>query len=57
MKVEIRKSFVKDSEILPALFQKQLADIIEHIERSEQIHHLHNCKKWKGSKKLPIVFG
>ena len=50
MIIDIRKSFVKDADKLPAIYQKQLALIIEHIEGSNKIQELPSCKKLKGHK-------
>ncbi len=50
MNIEIRKSFVKDADKLPALFQRQLAAIINQLEKSSQPSQLENCKKLTGYK-------
>lgn len=51
MKLEIRRSFVKDLDKLPSAFQQQLAVIIDNIESAKNLHQLHNCKKLKGNDK------
>lgn len=48
MNVEIRKSFVKDAEKLPAPFQRQLASVIENLKKSSQPSQIDNCKKLTG---------
>ena len=50
MKIEIRKSFTKDADKLPAPFQRQLATIIQLIEKAEQPNQLSDCKKLTGYK-------
>lgn len=50
MKIEIRNSFVKDADKLPAVFRQQLADVIELIEAANKLHDLPGCKKLKGHK-------
>jgi len=48
MNYEIRKSFIKDSNKLPAITQRELAEVISQIEKSSQFSELKNCKKLKG---------
>jgi mRNA interferase RelE/StbE len=48
MKVEIRKSFTKDADKLPAPFKRLLAKIIDTIEKSDQPGQLIDCKKLTG---------
>ena len=48
MNYEIRKSFIKDSNKLPAIIQREIAEIISQIEKSSQFSELKNCKKLKG---------
>jgi mRNA interferase RelE/StbE len=48
--IEIRKSFTKDAYKLPAPFQRQLAVIIDEIEKAGQLSQLENCKKLTGFK-------
>jgi mRNA interferase RelE/StbE len=50
MKIEIRKSFTKDAEKLPAPFQRQLAVIIDTIEKADQPNRFTDCKKLTGYK-------
>ena len=50
MKCEIRKSFVKDADNLPAPVQKELAKIIVTIDFANQLSDLAICKKLKGFK-------
>lgn len=50
MKIEIRKSFTKDADKLPAPFQRQLATIIDTIEKTAQPNQLPDCKKLTGYK-------
>ncbi len=50
MKIEIRKSFEKDADKLPAPFQRQLALIISQMEKAVQPSELDNCKKLSGFK-------
>lgn len=50
MNIEIRKSFTKDADKLPAPFQRQLSVIIGSIEKASQPSQLDNCKKLTGFK-------
>ena len=50
MNIEIRKSFIKDADKLPAPFQRQLTIIIGSIEKATQPSQLENCKKLTGFK-------
>ena len=50
MKIEIRKSFTKDADKLPAAFQHQLAATISSIEKAGQPNQLADCKKLTGYK-------
>ena len=50
MKIEIRRSFAKDADKLPAPFQRQLALIIGEMEKTAQPSQLDNCKKLVGHK-------
>ena len=50
MKIEIRKSFTKDADKLPASVQRQVAGIIEIIKETKQLNQLSDCKKLKGTK-------
>jgi mRNA interferase RelE/StbE len=50
MKIEIRRSFTKDADKLPAPFQRQLAIIINEIAKANQPSQLDNCKKLTGFK-------
>ena len=45
MNIEIRKSFIKDADKLPAPFQRQLAIIIGNMEKANLPSQLENCKK------------
>ena len=48
MKIEIRKSFTKDADKLPAPFQRQLSIIVNEISKAHQPSQLDNCKKLTG---------
>ena len=50
MNIEIRKSFTKDADKLPAPFQRQLAIMINAIENTRQPDQLPDCKKLTGYK-------
>jgi mRNA interferase RelE/StbE len=50
MKIEIRSSFTKDADKLPANIQRHIASIIAEIQSARQINQLSNCKKLKGYK-------
>ena len=50
MNIEIRKSFTKDADKLPAPFQRQLYIIITNIEKVSHPSQLDNCKKLTGFK-------
>lgn len=50
MKTDIRKSFTKDADKLPAPFKRLLARIIDKIEKAEQPNQLSDCKKLTGYK-------
>jgi mRNA interferase RelE/StbE len=50
MKIEIRKSFVKDADKLAAPFRQHLAGIINEMEKASQLSQLSDCKKLTGHK-------
>ena len=50
MNFEIRKTFTKDADKLPANIQRQLAVIITDIQQAKQLTQIKDCKKIKGSK-------
>jgi mRNA interferase RelE/StbE len=50
MNIEIRKSFAKDADKLPAPFRQHLASIIEALEESGSPSQLKDCKKLTGYK-------
>jgi mRNA interferase RelE/StbE len=50
MIIEIRKSFTKDADKLPAPFRRHLAEIIESMEKATQPSQLADCKKLTGYK-------
>ena len=50
MNIEIRKSFTKDADKLPAAFKHQLVVIINKIEKASNPSQLDNCKKLTGYK-------
>lgn len=50
MKIEIRKSFTKDADKLPAPFRQHLAEIIEAMEKTNLLTQLPDCKKLTGYK-------
>ncbi len=58
MKVELRKSFYKDSQKLPAFNKAKLAELIEKILFVKTIFDIPNCKKMQGFKNAyRIKFG
>mgnify|MGYP001793273862 CR=1 FL=1 len=50
MKIEIRKSFIKDADKVTFPYQKQLAVIIAEMEKATAPPQLNNCKKLAGYK-------
>jgi mRNA interferase RelE/StbE len=50
MNIDIRSSFTKDADKLPANIQRQLALIITNLQQAKQLTHIKDCKKIKGSK-------
>lgn len=50
MNIEVRRSFEKDADKLPAPFQRQLAAIISQMEKVGHPADLENCKKLTGFK-------
>jgi mRNA interferase RelE/StbE len=50
MKVEIRGSFTKDADKLPAHFQHQLANRIAAMKQAVNLSALNDCKKLAGHK-------
>lgn len=50
MNIEIRKSFTKDADKLPAPFQRKLSVIITEMGKANQPSQLDNCKKLTGFK-------
>jgi mRNA interferase RelE/StbE len=50
MNIEIRKSFTKDADKLPAPFKRQLSTVIDSIEKAAQPNQLPDCKKLTGYK-------
>lgn len=50
MKIDIRRSFVKDADKMPSAYQHQLAIIIEAMEKASQPSQLNNCKNLTGYK-------
>ena len=50
MNFEIRKTFTKDADKLPANIQRQLAVIIINLQQAKQLTQIKDCKKIKGSK-------
>ena len=50
MKIEIRKSFIKDAEKMTSPNQHQLAVIIAEMEKANTPAQLNNCKKLTGYK-------
>lgn len=50
MNIEIRRSFTKDADKMPAAYKRQLAVIINEIEKASHPSQLHNCKKLTGYK-------
>ena len=58
MKVEVRKSFVKDSQRLPLQNQARLAELIESISNFKTAFDIPHCKKMQGYKNAyRIKFG
>ena len=50
MNIDIRRTFTKDADKLPANIQRQLALIITNLQQAKQLIHIKDCKKIKGSK-------
>ena len=50
MNINIRRTFTKDADNLPANFQRQLALIITNLQQAKQLTQIKDCKKIKGSK-------
>ena len=50
MNIEIRRTFTKDADKLPANIQRQLALIIYNLQQAEQLSQIKDCKKIKGAK-------
>ena len=50
MKIEIRKSFTKDADKLPAPFRQHLSGIIDAMKKASQPSQLADCKKLTGYK-------
>ncbi len=50
MIIEIRRTFTKDADKLPANIQRQLAAIITNLQQAKQLTQIKDCKKIKGSK-------
>ena len=50
MNIEIRRTFTKDADKLPANIQRQLALIITNLQQAEQLSQIKACKKVKGAK-------
>ena len=50
MNIEIRRTFTKDADKLPANIQRQLAVIITDMQQAKQLTQIKDCKKIKGSK-------
>jgi mRNA interferase RelE/StbE len=50
MNIEIRKSFTKDADKLPAPFRQHLASIIEAMAKTTLPSQLADCKKLTGNK-------
>ena len=50
MKIEIRKSFIKDADKMTSAYQHQLAVIITEMEKAVTPAKLNNCKKLAGYK-------
>ena len=50
MNIDIRKSFTKDADKLPANIKQQLVLLITTLQQTKQLTQIKNCKKIKGSK-------
>ena len=50
MNIDIRKSFTKDADKLPANIKRQLVLIITALQQAKHLNQIKNCKKIKGSK-------
>jgi len=50
MNIEIRRTFTKDADKLPANIQRQLALIITSLQQAKQLTQIKDCKKIKGPK-------
>jgi mRNA interferase RelE/StbE len=58
VKVEVRKSFVKDLSKLPKQILPQINGIINQIEKAVRISEIHSCKKLSGFNNVyPIRVG
>jgi mRNA interferase RelE/StbE len=52
MKIEIRKSFEKDADKIPASIQQRLAQVINQISKAKRISDMNSCKKLSGYKNV-----
>ncbi len=50
MNIEIRRSFEKDAQKLPAVAQTMLARVIVNLSQVEKLSELASCKKLSGLK-------
>ena len=50
MNIDIRKTFTKDADKLPANIQQQLSLIITNLQQAKQLTQIKDCKKIKSSK-------
>ena len=50
MNIDIRKSFTKDADKLPANIKRQLVLNITALQQAKHLNQIKNCKKIKGSK-------
>ncbi len=50
MNIDIRRSFTKDADKLPANIKQQLVLVITTLQQAKQLTHIKDCKKIKGSK-------
>ncbi len=50
MNIDIRRTFTKDADKLPANIQRQVALIITNLQQAKQLSQIKDCKKIKGSK-------
>jgi mRNA interferase RelE/StbE len=50
MNIDIRRSFTKDADKLPAGIKQQLVLVITQLLQAKQLNEIKDCKKLKGAK-------